>query len=120
MERVAKLNPDSSICFVTFTHALKDLVSGGLQGAVARRVKIKTHTQYLKDQEHHDYVFLDEVQDISSSDLVKIKVLAGNLFVAGDGDQRIYDKGASEQEITAAVSPRTWKLLEILKRLLAR
>jgi len=115
MERVAKLKPSSSICFVTFTHALKDLVTGGLQGAVARRVDIKTHTQYLKEQQHYDYVFLDEVQDISSTDLVKIKALAGNLYVAGDGDQRIYDKGASEQEIVDAVAPRTWKLLEIFR-----
>jgi len=115
MERVVKLKPSSSICFVTFTHALKDLVSGGLQGAVARRVEIKTHTQYLRERQHYDYVFLDEVQDISPSDLVKIKGLAGNLYVAGDGDQRLYDKGASEQEITEAVSPRTWKLLEIFR-----
>ena len=115
MERVAKLKPNSSICFVTFTHALKDLVSGGLQGAVARRVETKTHTQFLRERQTYDYVFLDEVQDISPSDLVRIKGLAGNLYVAGDGDQRIYDKGASEQEITAAVSPRTWKLLEIFR-----
>lgn len=115
MERVAKLKPNSSICFVTFTHALKDLVSGGLQGAVARRVEIKTHTQYLQDRQHYDYVFLDEVQDISPSDLVKIKGLARNLYVAGDGDQRIYDKGASEEEITSAVSPRIWWLLEIFR-----
>lgn len=115
MERVAKLKPSSSICFVTFTHALKDLVSGGLQVAVARRVHIKTHTQYLRERQHYDYVFLDEVQDISYTDLVKIKGLSGNLYVAGDSDQRIYDRGASEQEITVAVSPRTWKLLEIFR-----
>lgn len=115
MERVAKLKPSSSICFVTFTHALKDLVSGGLQGAVARRVEVKTHTQYLRERQHYDYVFLDEVQDISRSDLVRIKELTGNLYVAGDGDQRIYDKGASEQEINAAISPTTWKLLEIFR-----
>lgn len=115
MERVAKLKPNSSICFITFTHALKDLVSSGLQRAVARRVEIKTHHQYLRERQRYDYVFLDEVQDISSSDLVKIKSLAGNLYVAGDSDQRIYDEGASEREITAAVSPRTWKLLEIFR-----
>ena len=115
MERVAKLKPNSSICFITFTHALKDLVSGGLQRAVARRVEIKTHHQYLRERHRYDYVFLDEVQDISSSDLIKIKTLAGNLYVAGDSDQRIYDEGASEKEITAAVSPRTWKLLEIFR-----
>jgi superfamily I DNA/RNA helicase len=115
MERVAKLNPASSICFVTFTHALKDLVTGGLQGEVAKRVQIKTHTQYLREQQAYDYVFLDEVQDISSSDLVKIRALAGNLYVAGDGDQRIYDKGASDQEIINAVKPRTWQLIETFR-----
>jgi superfamily I DNA/RNA helicase len=115
MERVAKLKPTSSICFVTFTHALKDLVASGLQGSVAARVVIRTHTQYLRERTHYDYVFLDEVQDISSDDLVRIKSLSGHLYMAGDGDQRIYDKGASEREITAAVSPRTWKLLEIFR-----
>lgn len=115
MERVAKLKPDSSICFVTFTHALKDLVSGGLQGAVARRVVIKTHTQYLREGRHYDFVFLDEVQDISFSDLERIKGLAGSLFLAGDSDQRIYDRGASEQEIATAVSPHNWKLIEIFR-----
>jgi superfamily I DNA/RNA helicase len=115
MERVAKLKPTGSICFITFTHALKDLVSSGLQGAVAVRVAVKTHTQFLRERMRYDYVFLDEVQDISSADLLQIRGLAGNLYIAGDGDQRIYDKGASEKEITAAVSPRTWKLLEIFR-----
>jgi superfamily I DNA/RNA helicase len=86
-----------------------------LQGAVANRVEIKTHTQYLGERKRYEYVFLDEVQDISSSDLVSIKALAGSLYVAGDGDQRIYDTGASELEIIAAVAPKTWKLLEIFR-----
>jgi superfamily I DNA/RNA helicase len=115
MERVAKLKPTGSICFITFTHALKDLVSSGLQGAVAARVEVKTHTQFLRERRRYDYVFLDEVQDISSADLSQIRALAGNLYIAGDGDQRIYEKGASEKEIAAAVSPRTWKLLEIFR-----
>ena len=115
MERVAKLKPSGTLCFITFTHALRDLVAGGLQGSVAKRVDIKTHRQYLSERQRYDYVFLDEVQDISQTDLVRIKALAGNLYVAGDGDQRIYEDGASETEINAAVSPRTWKLLEIFR-----
>ena len=115
MERVAKLKPTSSICFITFTHALKDLVASGLQGAVAKRVASKTHTQFLSERQQYDYVFLDEAQDISPSDLRRIKGYAGNLIIAGDGDQRIYEKGASESEITEVLAPRTWKLLEIFR-----
>lgn len=115
MERVVKLKPTSSICFITFTHALKDLVASGLQGAVAKRVTSKTHTQFLSERQQYDFVFLDEAQDISPSDLERINGYAGNLIIAGDGDQRIYPKGASESEITEVIAPRTWKLLEIFR-----
>lgn len=115
LERVAALEPRSRICFITFTHALKDLVAGGLHGAVAHRVAVTTHTQFLKDRTNYDYVFLDEVQDISELDLRRIKGLATNLYLAGDGDQRIYDKGASEPQIIQAVAPTTWALLEIFR-----
>jgi superfamily I DNA/RNA helicase len=115
MERVATLNPTSSICFVTFTNALTNLVASGVHSEVAKRVDIKTHTQFLSQGRRYDYVFLDEVQDISVTHLVAIKSLSNNLYIAGDGDQRIYDRGASEKEITAALSPRTWKLFEIFR-----
>ncbi len=122
IERVAKLKPDASLCFITFTHALKDLVATGLQGAVARRVEIKTHTQFLSEGQRYDFVFLDEVQDIKRGDLDRIKHLAAHLCVAGDPDQRIYREGATSRDIDDAVQPRAWKLLEIfrLTRLLQR
>ena len=115
MERVAKLKPQASVCFITYTHALKDLVKSGLHGPVAKRVEIRTHTQYLSERRRYDYVFLDEVQDIKSADLQRIKALADHLYVAGDGDQRIYAEGASEDEIKKEIKPTTWKLLEIFR-----
>jgi len=115
MERVAQLKPDASVCFITYTHALKDLVKSGLHGPVAQRVVIKTHTQYLSERKKYDYVFLDEVQDIPASQLNGIKSLATNLYVAGDSDQRIYNEGAREDQINQVVQPVTWKLLEIFR-----
>lgn len=115
MERVANLDPSSRICFVTFTHALRDLVEGGLQSSVARRIDIKTHTQFLRDRERYDYVFVDEVQDISPDDIESIRSLSDRLILAGDADQRIYDRGASEEQIQSIVSPKPWKLLEVFR-----
>lgn len=114
MERVAAEKPRASMCFITFTHALKDLVASGLHGDVARRVEIKTANQFVRDREHYDYVFLDEVQDIEPAELTAIRSLASHIYVAGDPDQRIYD-GALETDIAARLTPTTWKLLEIFR-----
>jgi superfamily I DNA/RNA helicase len=115
LERIAQLNPNSSLCFITFTHALKDMVSDGLHGPVARRVQLRTHKQFLQEKARYDFVFLDEVQDISVADLQSIRQLADHLYLAGDADQRIYSNGASEGQIASALAPRTWKLLEIFR-----
>ena len=114
MERVAAEKPRASLCFITYTHALKDLVASGMHGDVASRVEIKTANQFVRDRESFDYVFLDEVQDIKPAELTAIRSLASHIYVAGDPDQRIYD-GASETEIAARLTPTPWKLLEIFR-----
>jgi len=114
MERVAAEKPSASMCFITFTHALKDLVASGLHSDVARRVEIKTANQFVSDRESYDYVFLDEVQDIKPAELTSIRSLASHIYVAGDPDQRIYD-GASETDIATRLTPTPWKLLEIFR-----
>lgn len=115
IERIAADQPRASLCFITFTHALKDLVQTGFYGPVAQRLMITTHTQFLRDKETFDYVFLDEVQDIKPLDLAKIKSYSRHLYVAGDSDQRIYDEGSQEEDIAQAVGPISWKLLEIFR-----
>lgn len=115
MERVANLDPSGRICFVTFTHALRDLVESGLQSSIAQRIDIKTHTQFLRDREHYDYVFLDEVQDISPEDIESIRKLSSRIILAGDADQKIYEKGATEERINSLISPKPWKLLEVFR-----
>ena len=115
IERVAADQPKATLCFITFTHALKDLVSTGFHGPVAKRIVIKTHTQFLSDRQTYDYVFLDEVQDIKPGDLTRIKALSDHMYVAGDSDQRIYEEGAKEEDIVRTVQPVAWKLLEIFR-----
>jgi hypothetical protein len=37
------------------------------------------------------------------------------MYVAGDSDQRIYEEGATEEDIVRTVQPVAWKLLEIFR-----
>jgi hypothetical protein len=115
MEGIARTHPRASISFITFTHALKDMVASGLKEDVAQRIHIQTHTQFLSERKNYDFVFLDEVQDISAAHLTKIRSLAGQLLLAGDPDQRIYDDTASGREIMTIATPRVWRLLEVFR-----
>lgn len=115
IERVAADKPDASLCYITYTHALKDMVASGLHGPVAERIKIVTHTRFLSDRRRYDFVFLDEVQDIKTSDLDSIRSLAGTLIVAGDPEQSIYEDSASEPQILSALSPQAWFLTKIFR-----
>jgi superfamily I DNA/RNA helicase len=119
LERTAAAHPQASLAFITYTHALKQMVGTGFSGAARDRVVIQTHTQFLADKKRYDHVFLDEVQDIKAADLQKIKELSGSLRIAGDPDQRIYTHGSSATEIQRTTDALIWKLSEIF-RLTAR
>lgn len=90
MEQLADLESDASIAFITYTHALKDLVRHSLLPRHRKRIQVLTHTNFIADKEYYDYVFVDEVQDISENHLVKIQEFSGSLVIAGDFAQSIY------------------------------
>jgi superfamily I DNA/RNA helicase len=115
MERLAASKPSASICFITFTHALKDLVKSGLSKALEARIVISTHTDFLTNKRRFDHVFLDEVQDISKTDLRRISELSGTLQIAGDPDQQIYQHGTNELEINAALQPVRERLIDVYR-----
>jgi len=115
IERVAAEHPRASLCYITFTHALKDMVASGLHGPVAQRIVIKTHSKFLSDNQHCDYVFLDEVQDIQPSDLARIRTLAGSVIAAGDPEQRIYAGSATKEQIQSTLEPQVWLLVNIFR-----
>lgn len=119
LERTAAANPKASLAFITYTHALKQMVGTGFAGAARNRVVIQTHTQFLADKKRYDHVFLDEVQDIKAADLQRIRELAGSLRIAGDPDQKIYTHGSSAKDIQSRTDALVWKLPEVF-RLTAR
>jgi len=120
IERIISLNSaqpnNNKYCFLTFTHALVGLVRSGLYGEqVIQKLEIMTHTKFLGLGRKYSHVFLDEVQDLSLADLERISNLADNLYVAGDPDQRIYQDGASDEDISEILMPHEHHLVEIFR-----
>jgi chromosomal replication initiation ATPase DnaA len=63
---IRRKHPKAKICFVTYTHALKDLVASGADG----QADIFTVDAFVGGSGRYDWVFIDEVQDISEADIL--------------------------------------------------
>jgi superfamily I DNA/RNA helicase len=90
IERLVARTRNASICFLTYTHALKDLVHSGLSDRALKRVSIETIDTFLTSGERYDYILVDEVQDVTESAIQKIFARAVHVIAAGDPDQSIY------------------------------
>ena len=108
--------PDATFHYLTYTHALKDLAISTFEEENVTGVHFLTHSKFLNDKPSTDFVFLDEVQDISVDDLNTIKGLTKHLILGGDCVQTIYEQSATESEIKIYVQPVQHKLI-ILHRL---
>ena len=120
IERIINLNSSQTnnhrYCFITYTHALADLVrSGSYSDQVLQKLEIMTHTKFLSLGKTYSHVFLDEVQDISAAHLKRIRNLAENLYVAGDPDQTIYPDRVANDDINEILTPQEHQLVEIFR-----
>ena len=108
-------NPSASMCFVSFTHALKDMVATEINTSESNLIDIKTSHNFIRSGKSYDFVFLDEVQDIPHDNLQKITKLCSNLIVAGDTEQQIYPDRATRDQILNTINPKTYELLEVFR-----
>lgn len=92
IERIAARELKAGICFVTYTHALKDLVESGLSEKIKSRIEIRTIDTLKNEQDNYDYIFIDEIQDIKENLILNIQRRAGQVIAAGDPEQSIYDQ----------------------------
>jgi superfamily I DNA/RNA helicase len=90
IERLVARTRNSRICFLTYTHALKDLVYSGLSEKALGRVSIETIDTFANNGEQYDYILVDEIQDVTESAIQKIFSRAEHVIAAGDPDQSIY------------------------------
>ncbi|CAM8655900.1 SF1_C_UvrD domain containing protein [Oxalobacteraceae bacterium] len=117
MENIADLEPSASIAFITYTHALKDLVKSSLLPKHQQRIHVATHTSFLSDEEHFDYVFVDEIQDLKAAHLKRISDLSGRTVFAGDFAQTIYpdSRPVTQKELTVSFEVQEYKLTKMYR-----
>lgn len=90
IERLVSRTRNARICFLTYTHALKDLVNSGLSERALNRVTVETIDTFAASRERYDYILVDEIQDVTESHILMIFARAAYVIVAGDPDQSIY------------------------------
>lgn len=116
INEIAQRSPGDSIGFLTYTHALKDMVASGLSSKVANRVEIQTLDHFYYHPKRFDHLFVDEIQDAEPKHLPKILNASPHLVVAGDPDQSIYTNRLSQAELFRELrSPNRYVLPEVFR-----
>ncbi len=90
LERLVAKSRNAKICFLTYTHALKDLVHSGLSKSVANQIIVETVDTFLSNRNRFDYIVVDEIQDIKEASIEEIFGRTKFVIAAGDPDQSIY------------------------------
>ena len=90
---VLKKNPHARVLLTYYTHSLEQMYKIGMHelNVYGSHVEFKTYLNYQKKPERFDYIFCDEVQDLTAEALQLMRSNCTQLFVAGDPNQSIYD-----------------------------
>lgn len=107
LERLAALPSRRSVCFATYTHALKDMVSSGLTERTLNRIEITTFDTLRTHETVYDILVADELQDLPSRRLKSVVGHYRNLVAAADFNQRIYRSAAKREQINELIDDAT-------------
>lgn len=108
---VRKKHPKAKICFVTYTHSIKDLVASGLDGDA----DIFTVDAFVGGYVRYDWVFVDEVQDIKEADILKIQQRGRHVVWAGDPFQSLYHGRVDREDLPEVLGTTSWELVNIYR-----
>lgn len=95
LRRLLQEQPNLDYDVVSFTHALADLFRTGFHelGMGPYSVPVMTQFELKNNNRMYDYIFCDEIQDLSPETLRMIKSRARkSVIAAGDTNQSIYSK----------------------------
>lgn len=111
IQNYVQRNPESRVCIVVFTHALKDMIQTGIAPELLNRIPVMTYLQFVNnDRNHYDLVIVDEVQDVPATILRAIRNKTEKLLVGGDDAQSIYESGSGAAQIEEILDPDRLKL----------
>ena len=85
---------------VVFTRALGDLFKTGFRELGITDVPIMTQFELRRSPQYFDYLFCDEIQDMSPETLAMVKSSARRVIAAGDSNQSIYGRDLMTQTPT--------------------
>lgn len=107
VKKIRAKNKQASICFVTYTHALKDLVASGLQN---ENIDIFTVDSFVSQPKKYQWAFIDEVQDITEEKIGKIQQLSKHTIWAGDPAQSLYHQRVQQNKLPKVLGTKSKKL----------
>jgi hypothetical protein len=113
--RLLAENGEYRIIFLTYTHALKAMIKKTVSlGKI--KAEVSTYKKFLYyNQPKYDLIVLDEIQDVSREDLLKLKSHCKHLIAAGDCEQRIYESANTEKAIDEIISFEKGRLIKLFR-----
>jgi hypothetical protein len=112
--KLSALNPETSICYITYTNSLVELVKTSPDINLSK-INIMTNYNFISQNKVYDYVMLDEIQDLDKDRLFKIKKLSKKIFITGDFDQQIFQKNFTYEDLTDLIIVQEYELFEIFR-----
>lgn len=99
VQKIREQNPNARILFIEFTHSLIKMLNAALselkyEGKDIHPVHVVTYFDFARRssaENSWDYIVCDEVQDIPTAYLDKMRNAARRVIVGGDANQSIYD-----------------------------
>ncbi len=99
VQKIRKQNPNAKILFIEFTHSLIKMLNAALnelkyEGKGIHPVHVVTYYDFARrfaTENSWDYIVCDEVQDIPTAYLDKMRKAAHRVIVGGDANQSIYE-----------------------------
>jgi len=112
-----KLKAGFECAYVTYTHALKNLVSDALADlGSGRRLPIFTVDSLNSLGKSYDILFVDEVQDLPQKKIEKLLSKSRRFIFAGDLNQSIFLNSAKPEKIKKLLgNPRVVELRDIYR-----
>lgn len=118
--RLIKRNSRARVCYLTYTHALKDLTLMGLGEAGADRVEVRTVDDFYRTPGRYAHILVDEVQDVAPEKLKVIVASTPHVIVAGDPAQSLYPNSPTPTQIRGILKAPKLHVLRDMPRLSLR
>lgn len=108
---VMRREPNATMCVVVYTHSLIDMFKTGMKELkFTKKIPVMTYFEFDKKSDNYDYIFCDEVQDLPTNIVRKLKDKSKKVIVAGDSNQSIYENRVEPEEIKTILTAEPFSL----------